>query len=249
VRSAAQINKALEFSLYVLRSMGLTDLKAYLSTKPEKYVGDPANWEKATEALRRAIEAHEIPYEVDEGGGAFYGPKIDLKVMDALNREWQLSTIQFDFNLPERFGLEYIGEDGQPHRPYMVHRALLGSMERFFGVLIEHFSGAFPVWMAPVQAVIIPIADRHFEYAREVAQKLRAEGMRVELDERSERMNAKIRDAQNQKVPYMLVVGDNEMKAEQVSLRVRDGSQQNNILLGEFMARARDRIARRAAEL
>ncbi|HEY9527768.1 MAG TPA: threonine--tRNA ligase [Anaerolineales bacterium] len=244
-----EISRALEFSLYVLRSMGLTDFKAYLSTKPEKYVGDPANWDKATEALRRAIEAHELPYEVDEGGGAFYGPKIDLKVMDALDREWQLSTIQFDFNLPERFGLEYIGEDGQPHQPYMVHRALLGSMERFFGVLIEHFGGAFPVWMAPVQTVVIPIADRHVDYAREVARKLRAEGMRVDLDERSERMNAKIRDAQKQKVPYMLVLGDNEMNNAQVSLRVRDGSQQNNIPLDEFVARAKDRIKRRAAEL
>jgi threonyl-tRNA synthetase len=244
-----EINRALEFSLYVLRSMGLQDFKAYLSTKPEKFVGDLANWERATEALRRAIDAHNLPYEVDDGGGAFYGPKIDLKVMDALDREWQLSTIQFDFNMPERFGLEYIAEDGLPHRPYMVHRALLGSMERFFGVLIEHFGGAFPVWMAPVQIVVIPIADRHLEYARQVAQCLRSEGMRVELDERSERMNAKIRDAQNQKVPYMLVLGDNEMNNTQVSLRVRDGSQQNNIPLGDLLTRAKDRIARRSAEL
>jgi threonyl-tRNA synthetase len=227
----------------------LTDFKAYLSTLPEKYVGEPADWDMATEALRRALEAHELPYEIDEGGGAFYGPKIDLKVLDALDREWQLSTVQFDFNLPERFGLEYIGEDGQPHRPYMVHRALLGSMERFFGVLIEHFAGAFPVWMAPVQVVVIPIADRHLEYAREVARQLRAQGMRVELDERSERMNAKIRDAQKQKVPYMLVLGDNEMNEKQVSLRVRDGSQKNNISLEEFEARARDRIKKRAATL
>jgi threonyl-tRNA synthetase len=244
-----EINRALEFSLYVLRSLGLTDLKAYLSTRPEKFVGDPVKWDTATDALRQAIEAHRLPYEIDEGGGAFYGPKIDLKVMDAVGREWQLSTVQFDFNLPERFGLEYIGEDGQPHQPYMVHRALLGSMERFFGVLIEHFGGAFPVWMAPVQVVVIPIADRHVDYAREVAQKLRVEGMRVELDERSERMNAKIRDAQKQKAPYMLVLGDNEMNAGQVSLRVRDGSQQNNIPLDEFLARAKDRIARRVIEL
>jgi threonyl-tRNA synthetase len=244
-----EISRALEFSLYVLRSMGLTDFKAYLSTIPEKYVGDQADWEMATEALRRAIEAHGLSYEIDEGGGAFYGPKIDLKVLDALGREWQLSTVQFDFNLPERFGLEYIGEDGQPHRPYMVHRALLGSMERFFGVLIEHFGGAFPVWLAPVQVTVIPIADRHVEYAREVAQKLRAEGMRVELDERPERMNAKIRDAQNQKVPYMLVLGDNEMNNRQVSLRVRDGSQQYNFMLDEFLARAKDRVSRRAPEL
>ena len=244
-----EISRALEFSLYVLRSMGLNDFKAYLSTRPEKFVGDPARWDTATEALRRAIDAHELPYEMDEGGGAFYGPKIDLKVMDALGREWQLSTIQFDFNLPERFGLEYIGEDGQPHQPYMVHRALLGSMERFFGVLIEHFGGAFPVWMAPVQVVVIPIADRHLEYARGVAQKLHGEGLRVEVDERSERMNAKIRDAQKHKVPYMLVLGDNEMNQEQVSLRVRDGSQQNNIPLSDFIVRAKDRIARRAPEL
>jgi threonyl-tRNA synthetase len=244
-----EINRALEFSLYVLRSMGLQEFRAYLSTRPEKYVGDPANWEKATEALRRAIEKHNLPYEVDEGGGAFYGPKIDLKVMDALDREWQLSTIQFDFNLPERFGLEYIGEDGKPHQPSMVHRALLGSMERFFGVLIEHFSGAFPVWLSPVQTMVIPIADRHLEYAREVLNKLRAEGIRVELDERAERMNAKIRDAQKQKIPYMLVIGDNEMAAGQVSLRVRDGGQQNNILLSDFLARAKDLIAKRAAEL
>lgn len=244
-----EINRALEFSLYVLRSVGLTDFKAYLSTRPEKFVGNPADWDMATEALRRAIDAHDLPYEMDEGGGAFYGPKIDLKVMDALDREWQLSTIQFDFNLPERFGLEYIGEDGQPHRPYMVHRALLGSMERFFGVLIEHFGGAFPVWMAPVQVVVIPIADRHVEYAHEIAKQLRAEGLRVEVDERTERMNAKIRDAQNQKVPYMLVLGDKEMKECQVSLRVRDGSQQNNIPLGEFLTRAKDKIAKRINEL
>ncbi len=244
-----EISRALEFSLYVLRSMGLTDFKAYLSTKPEKFVGDPAKWDTATEALRRAIESHHLPYEVDEGGGAFYGSKIDLKVMDALDREWQLSTIQFDFNLPERFGLEYIGEDGQPHQPYMVHRALLGSMERFFGVLIEHFGGAFPVWLAPVQAVVIPIADRHVEYARGVAKNLRAEGLRVELDERSERMNANIRDAQKQKIPYMLVLGDNEIECGRVSLRVRDGSQENNIPLDDFLGRAQDRILRRAAEL
>jgi threonyl-tRNA synthetase len=244
-----EINRALEFSLYVLRCLGLTDLKAYLSTRPEKFVGDPVKWDTATEALRQAIEAHNLPYAVDEGGGAFYGPKIDLKVMDALGREWQLSTIQFDFNLPERFGLEYIGEDGQPHQPYMVHRALLGSLERFFGVLIEHFAGAFPVWMAPVQVVVIPIADRHVDYARDVAQKLRTGGMRVELDERSERMNAKIRDAQKQKVPYMLILGDNEMSHRRISLRARDGSQQNNIPLDEFIARAKDKIARRVIEL
>ena len=244
-----EIDRALEFSLYILRSMGLQDFKAYLSTKPEKAVGSQADWDMATEALRKAIEAHGLPYEIDEGGGTFYGAKIDLKVLDALGREWQLSTVQFDFNLPERFGLEYIGEDGQPHRPYMVHRALLGSMERFFGILIEHFSGAFPVWMAPVQVVVIPIADRHVEYAHEIAQKLRAEGLRVELDERSERMNAKIRDAQHQKVPYMLVLGEHERNNSQVSLRVRDGSRQDQIPLGEFLTRVKERIAARTTAL
>jgi len=240
-----EISRALEFSLYVLRSVGLRDFKAYLSTRPEKYVGDPADWEIATEALRRAIEAHNLPYVVDEGGGAFYGPKIDLKVHDALAREWQLSTIQFDFNMSERFELEFIGEDGLPHQPYMVHRALLGSMERFFGVLIEHFAGAFPVWLSPVQVVIIPIADRHYAYAREVAGKLKGEGLRVEVDERNERMNAKIRDAQMQKIPYMLVVGDKEVEQGTVALRLRSGENPGAMLLEEFLERAQVDIAAR----
>src|SRR3972149_3448209 len=240
-----EISRALEFSLYVLRSVGLRDFKAYLSTRPEKYVGDPADWEIATEALRRAIEAHNLPYVVDEGGGAFYGPKIDLKVHDALAREWQLSTIQFDFNMSERFELGFIGEDGLPHPPYMVHRALLGSMERFFGVLIEHFAGAFPVWLSPVQAVIIPIADRHYAYAREVAGKLKGAGLRVEVDERNERMNAKIRDAQMQKIPYMLVVGDKEVEQGTVALRLRSGENPGAMLLEEFLERAQGDIAAR----
>jgi threonyl-tRNA synthetase len=170
-----------------------------------------------------ALDTHAIPHEVDEGGGVFYGPKIDLKASDALGREWQLSTIQFDFNLPGRFGLAYIGEDGREHLPFMVHRALMGSMERFFGVLIEHYAGAFPVWLSPVQAVVIPVADRHAEYGQEVAARLRQAGIRVEVDDRAERMNAKIRDAQLQKVPYMLIVGDREVSAGGASLRLRSG--------------------------
>ena len=162
-----------------------------------------------------------MQYEVDEGEAVFYGPKIDIKMLDALYREWQLSTIQFDFNLPESFDLSYIGEDGKEHRPYMIHRALLGSMERFMGVLIEHYAGAFPIWLAPVQVALIPIADRHLGHANDVAQRLRDLGFRVEVDERSERMNAKIRDAQLQKVPYMLVVGDREAKTDSVSVRLR----------------------------
>jgi threonyl-tRNA synthetase len=233
-----EIGRALAFSLYVLRTFGLTDFKAYLSTRPEKYVGEPADWDRATEALRLAIDAQGIPYELDEGGGAFYGPKIDLKVNDALGREWQLSTIQFDFNMAERFGLEYIGEDGQPHRPYMVHRALLGSMERFLGVLIEHFAGAFPVWLAPVQAVVIPIsAERHGDYARDVAARLKEGGLRVDVDGRNERMQAKIREAQLQKVPYMLVVGNKEEEVDAVAVRQRSGEDLGAIPVAEFLAR------------
>ena len=241
-----EISRALDFSLYILRAMGLTDFKAYLSTMPEKHVGEPKDWDLAVESLRRAVEKAELPYEVDEGGGAFYGPKIDLKVNDALGRQWQLSTIQFDFNLPERFEMEYIGEDGQPHRPYMVHRALLGSMERFFGVLIEHFAGAFPVWLSPVQAVVIPITDDHFDYAFEVKNQLKDVGIRVEVADGSERMNAKIRNAQKQKVPYMLVVGDKEMEAGAVALRMRDGEDKGAIPVSEFIALATKAIAERA---
>ncbi len=244
-----EIKKALEFSLFVLRSFGLSEFKAYLSTRPEKYVGDPADWDRATEALRQAIEAEGVPYELDEGGGAFYGPKIDLKVNDALGREWQLSTVQFDFNLPERFGMEYIGEDGQPHRPYMVHRALLGSMERFFGVLIEHYAGAFPVWLAPVQAIVIPITDRHEEYAQNVLQQLKAAGIRAELDLSDNRMNAKIRNAQLQKVPYMLVVGDKEQEAGAVAVRLRTNANLGPMPLADLIARVQNETQTKTTEL
>jgi threonyl-tRNA synthetase len=230
----AEIDFVLDFSLHVLRSFGFTDIQAYLSTKPDKAVGDAVQWQAAESALEDTLKRSGLDYEVDQGGGVFYGPKIDLKVKDAIGREWQLSTIQFDFNLPERFDLTYIGEDGQPHRPYMVHRALLGSLERFFGVLIEHYAGAFPVWLAPVQAVLIPIADRHVEYARETAENLKKQGLRVEVDERADRMNAKIRDAQNQKIPYMLVVGDKEMESSQVALRLRNNENPGPMSLNSF---------------
>ena len=217
-----EIDRVLEFSLNILRAFGFEDFQAYLSTRnPEKAAGSAEDWEAPTEALRNSLERSGVPYKIDEGEAVFYGPKIDIKVNDALGREWQLSTIQFDFTLPERFDLTYVGEDGNEHRPYMIHRALLGSMERFMGVLIEHFAGAFPVWLAPQQAVLIPIADRHTEYSQSVADRMREVGLRVEVDERSERMNAKIRDAQLQKIPYMLVVGDREMEADSVSVRLR----------------------------
>ena len=237
-----EIDFVLNFCLNILRAFGFTDFQAYLSTQPEKAVGEAAQWRDAEAALEASLNRAALPYEVDAGGGVFYGPKIDLKVRDALGREWQLSTIQFDFNLPERFDLTYMSADGQPRRPYMVHRALLGSMERFFGALIEHYAGAFPVWLSPVQAVLIPIADRHVPYAREVAQKLKEAGFRVEVDDRSERMNAKIRDAQMQIVPYMLVVGDKEMEQSSVALRLRSGENPGPITLDEFLKRARQDI-------
>lgn len=239
----SEIDFVLNFCLDILRAFGFTEFKAYLSTMPEKSVGDPEHWRDAEAALEAALLRAKIPYEVDEGGGAFYGPKIDLKIKDAIHREWQLSTIQLDFNLPERFDLSYIGEDGQPHRPFMIHRALLGSMERFFGVLIEHYGGAFPVWLAPVQAMLIPIADRHLDYAYQVAKELKAAGLRVQVDDRSERMNAKIRDAQNQKIPYMLVVGDKEVENGQVALRLRSGENPGPMKVAAFLEQAKQEIA------
>jgi threonyl-tRNA synthetase len=244
-----EIDFVLNFCLNILRAFGFTDFQAYLSTRPEKAVGEATQWREAEAALEASLNRAALSYEVDAGGGVFYGPKIDLKVRDALGREWQLSTIQFDFNLPERFDLTYMSADGQPRRPYMVHRALLGSMERFFGALIEHYAGAFPVWLSPVQAVLIPIADRHVPYAREVAQKLKEAGFRVEVDDRSERMNAKIRHAQLMKIPYMLVVGDQEVKTETASLRSREGTRQDNMSVGEFVALVQGRIATRSSEL
>ncbi len=238
-----EIDFVLDFSLNILRAFGFSEFHAFLSTKPEKSVGDPAQWKDAENALEASLKRAGLPYEVDNGGGAFYGPKIDLKINDALGREWQLSTIQFDFNEPERFGLEYIGEDGQPHRPYMIHRALLGSMERFFGVLIEHYAGAFPAWLAPKQAVIIPIADRHVAFADAVAAKYKKAGLRVSVDARADRMNSKIRDAQKEKVPYMLVIGDREMEAGQVALRRRSGENPGAMSVEEFLALAQKEIA------
>lgn len=240
-----EIDFVLNFCLHILRSFGFTEFNAYLSTRPKvgKAVGDPAQWRDAEAALEAVLKRAAIPYEIDEGGGAFYGPKIDLKIRDAIGREWQLSTIQFDFNMSERFDLTYVGEDGQEHRPYMIHRALLGSMERFFGVLIEHFGGAFPVWLAPVQAVLIPIADRHLEYASRVAARLKEAGLRTEVDDSSDRMGNKIRKAQEQKIPYMLVVGDKEAEAGAVAVRLRTNENLGPKPVEEFIAMARAAVA------
>lgn len=238
-----EIDFTLNFCLHILRSFGFTDFSAYLSTRPEgKAAGDPALWQDGEAALEAALKRAAIPYEIDEGGGAFYGPKIDLKLRDAIGREWQLSTIQFDFNMPERFDLAYVGEDGQEHRPYMVHRALLGSMERFFGVLIEHYGGAFPTWLAPVQAMLIPIADRHVAYAEGVAARLKEAHLRVEVDDSSDRMGNKIRKAQEQKIPYMLVVGDKEVEAGTVAVRLRTNENLGPKPVDEFIAMAQKAV-------
>ncbi len=241
-----EIDKVLQFTLHILRSFGFEDFQAYLSTKPAKAVGPEEMWRDAEAALEEALQRAGLPYEIDEGGGAFYGPKIDLKLKDAIGRTWQCSTIQFDFNLPERFDLTYIGEDGKEHRPYMIHRALMGSMERFFGVMIEHYAGAFPVWLMPVQVRVIPIADRHNDYARHVVSTLQAAGIRAEGDYSDDRMNAKIRKAQLEKIPYMLIVGDKEMESDTVSLRTRTGEKQNNIPLANFIERVHKVVAEKA---
>jgi threonyl-tRNA synthetase len=231
------------FSLRLLRAFGFQEFAIYLATRPDKFVGVPERWDQAQEALQRALAVQGLPYQVDEGGGAFYGPKIDIKIKDALGREWQMTTIQFDFNLPSRFEMVYVGEDGREYQPYVVHRALLGALERFFGALIEHYAGAFPVWLSPVQAVLIPIAERHLAYADSVAGQLRAADLRVEVDKSGERMQAKIRDAQMQKVPYMLVIGDREMEAGQVNLRLRDGQVPGAMPVDDFIALAQRTVA------
>jgi threonyl-tRNA synthetase len=232
-----EVVRTLGFVLFILRTFGFEDFEVNVSTQPEKSVGSDDDWRTAEAALKRAVQTVGLKYGIDEGGGAFYGPKIDVQIKDALGRAWQCSTIQFDFNLPERFDVGFIGEDGREHRPYMVHRALLGSIERFFGTLIEHYGGAFPVWLAPVQARLIPIADRHNDYCRGVAEKLREAGLRVEVDERSERMQAKIRDAQLHKVPYMLIAGDRDIDARAVSVRTREGQDLGAMPVDDFLAR------------
>jgi threonyl-tRNA synthetase len=237
-----EIIEVLRFSLRMLEAFGFSSFKAYLATRPDQAVGEPARWDQATDALRRAIAAEDLDYEMDEGGGAFYGPKIDLHLRDALGRSWQMTTIQFDFNLPDRFDLKYIGADGHEHRPYMIHRALLGSIERFVGVLIEHYGGAFPAWLAPVQAMLIPIADRHNAYAHEIAAQLKAAGLRVEVNDSSDRMQAKIRGAQLQKVPYMLVLGDREIEDGAVAVRLRSGENLGALPIADFITLAQSAV-------
>ncbi len=236
----SEFSLALQLIQEVLSRYQFTDYKVRLSLRGEggKYVQDDEKWIKAEAALRSAMDRNNVDYFEAIGEAAFYGPKADFMAKDVLGREWQLSTIQVDFIQPARLGLTYIGEDGQEHVPVVLHRAVTGTTERFLGVVIEHFAGAFPTWLAPIQAVLIPIADRHLSYVKDVAEKLKQAGLRVQMDDRSERMNAKIRDAQNQKIPYMLVVGDKEMEARTVALRLRSGENPGAIPVEEFIRRS-----------
>ena len=237
-----EIVEVLRFSLYMLHSFGFDEVHAYISTKPEKSVGDDAMWDAATKALVKAVEKEGLPYDVDEGGGAFYGPKIDLKIKDAVGREWQLSTVQFDFNLPERFKLTFIDKDGAEKRPYMIHRALLGSIERFFGVLVEHYAGAFPPWLSPEQVMVIPVAESANEYAKELNARFRKDGFRSDVDLSNDRFNAKIRKAQQLKVPYMIIVGEKERDENLISVRMRNGKQTNGLAYEDFAKELKAKI-------
>jgi threonyl-tRNA synthetase len=238
----SEIIEVLRFAKMMWEAFGFKEMKYYLATQPEGSVGEPELWEKATNSLIAALEKENLAYETDEGGGAFYGPKIDIKIKDALGREWQMSTIQFDFNMSSRFEMKYIGEDGKEHQPFMVHRALLGSIERFFGVLIEHHGGAFPMWLAPVQVAVLPVSEHFVEYSREIAGILKKEGIRVELDERNEKIGYKIRSWETQKVPYMLILGEKEKSGGNISVRKHKKGDLGSLSLSDFLANIKDEI-------
>jgi len=245
----SEILEVLRFSLWIWKVFGFTEIKAYLATKPAESVGEQSRWDAALESLRKAVNAEGLAYEIDEGGGAFYGPKIDLKVKDAIGREWQMTTIQFDFNEPERFDMSFVDTDGQHKRPYMIHRALLGSLERFFGILIEHFGGAFPPWIAPEQAAVIPVSENFNDYAKKVLSELQARDLRVSAELDDSRLNAKIRGCQNRKIPYMLVVGQREEDEGTVAIRLRDGKQLDPMKTADFAAYLEEKIKSRSQEL
>ncbi len=237
-----EVERLLLFSMEILKKFGFKDFQIYLSTKPEGSVGAPEDWTMAENALRKALNAQGFAFEVDEGGGAFYGPKIDIKIKDALNRSWQCTTIQFDFNLPERFKMEYIGPDNQPHRPYMIHRAIFGSMERFFGTLIEFHAGNFPVWMCPTQVMVIPVGENFEAYAKEVQAQLKKLKIRAEIDTASEKIGYKIRDAEMKKIPYMLIVGQKEMESNSVSVRRHTHGDMGMIPVAEAIQKIQEEI-------
>jgi threonyl-tRNA synthetase len=248
-----EVVACIDFAQAVLETFGFKEFKVELSTWDPKdrahYAGTDENWDRAVHSLESALKRKQIPYKTITGEAAFYGPKIDVKLVDVLGRLWQLSTVQFDFNLPARFELEYVGEDGERHQPVMVHRALFGSVERFFGVLIEHYAGAFPLWLAPVQVGLVPISERHLAYAEKIQSLLQKAGIRVELDGRNEKMNAKIRDLTMQKIPYVLVMGDKEEAAEAVSVRTRGKGDQGSIPFADFLARVETLVASKSTDL
>ena len=231
----AEVSRVLDFTFFVLGTFGFTEFEVYLSTRPEKSVGSEENWTTATNALEAALKSRGVAYEVDPGEGVFYGPKIDIKIKDVLGRSWQCSTVQVDFNNPERFKLAYTGEDGKAHQPIMIHRALMGSIERFFGILIEHYAGAFPTWLAPVQAVVLTITDNQQEFAAKIVSTLKSHGFRVEADIRNEKIGFKIREAEKNKIPYMLVVGDKEVQSGMVSVRGRSGANHGSLPIEAFL--------------
>jgi threonyl-tRNA synthetase len=237
-----EVIRTLSFTTRMLGEFGFKEYEIYISTKPEKHVGDDKSWEEATAALTRAVEKTGYAYETDEGGGAFYGPKIDIKIRDALRRTWQCSTIQFDFNLPEKFDLTFRDKDGVDKRPYTIHRALLGSVERFFGVLVEHYAGNFPVWLAPVQMVVMPITDDQLEYGHAVVDQLLGEGFRAELDGRNEKVGYKIAEAERQKIPYMLIIGKKEVEAGTVSVRQHGEGDKGAMALEELISTVRTAV-------
>ena len=240
------IHETLDFAIWMLRSFGFEDFKVYISTRPADAIGSEEQWQLAESSLKKAVEKVGLEYEIDEGGGAFYGPKIDVKIRDAIGRLWQCSTIQFDFNLPERFNMEYVGPDNRRHRPYMIHRAIFGSIERFVGVLLEHYAGLLPLWLAPVQVRVLPVSsEKHLEYARRVEEFLKDRGLRVELDARDERLGARIRDAELQKVPYVAVVGEREAKEGKVSVRSKKEGDLGSISLEEFASLLEQKVRNR----
>jgi len=243
-----EIRRVIDLTLFILKTFGFDRFDVFLSTRPEKYVGTIQNWELATDALKAALEKTGLGYTVDPGEGVFYGPKIDIKIRDSLGRQWQCSTIQVDFNLPERFDLHYIGEDGARHPVIMIHRALMGSLERFFGCLIEHYNGAFPAWLAPEQVILLPITDRAHEYAQEIHGVLSEKGLRVESDLRNEKLGLKIREAQLAKIPYMLILGDKEVEESTLSVRTRSGENIPKMTLEQFIDRIQQDVQERKVE-
>jgi threonyl-tRNA synthetase len=245
----SEIDRELRLIKEIYDIFDFKEVRIALSTRPEKRLGDDAMWDNAESALENALKKNGVDYHINPGEGAFYGPKLEFQVTDAIGRPWQLGTIQLDYALPERFQLRYIGADNSEHQPVMIHRAILGSIERFIGIIIEHFAGAFPLWLAPVQASVLPLSEKFLDYGRETAAKIRAAGLRVEADESNEKLGAKIRDAQLKKIPYMLVVGEKEVAAGTVSVRKRTGGEQLTMSIDEFVAEARRVIAGRSLTL